>query len=74
MADSAAKRTEAALRAATGPLSLEQLAAAVFGRRGDFRDRAALQVILHRLDARGLLVKHPRTYSIKSSAAMAAGD
>lgn len=72
MADSAAKRAEATLRAATGPLSLEQLCDAVFDRRGDFRDRAAMQVILHRLDARGVLVRHPQTYSIRSPGSPAA--
>jgi chromosome segregation and condensation protein ScpB len=62
--DSAAERIEAVLRAAEAPLSIDEICDAAFERRGA-RERNIVRVTMHRLDARGLLQKHPRTYSLK---------
>ena len=51
------------LRRAEEPLSIDQLCSAIFGRTGD-RERGLVRVNLHRLDAEGRLVKHPRRYSL----------
>jgi hypothetical protein len=52
------------LRRSEKPLSIDQICKAVFGRIGD-RERGLVRVNLHRLDSRGVLTKHPQTYSIK---------
>jgi len=62
---SVAKRVEEALRAATHPLSVGAICDAIGTNRADHRDRGAVAVILHRLDMRGMLVKHPQTYALK---------
>lgn len=49
---------------ASEPLSIDDICAAVFGRKGA-RERNIVYVNLHRLDARGVLVKYPQTYSLK---------
>jgi hypothetical protein len=64
VADSAAERIEAVLRSAAAPLSIDEICDAAFEQRGA-RERNIVRVTLHRLDARGLLLRHPRTYSLK---------
>ena len=60
----ASEAIEAALRAATGPMSILEICKSAFGRAGA-RERNLVLVNLHRLDARGILVKHPQTYEIR---------
>ena len=60
----ASERIETALRAAKKPLTIEQICAVALGRVGA-RERNLVLVNLHRLDARGLLVKYPQTYAIE---------
>ena len=52
---------------ARGPLTIDEICRAVF-HRVDARARGTVRVNLHRLDRRGLLVKHPAalaTFEIK---------
>lgn len=63
-----AQRIEAQLRASITPLTIDAIARAVFGRAAGERERGAIRVALHRLDARGVLVKHAMTYAIKTPA------
>jgi repressor of nif and glnA expression len=51
------------LRRSEEPLSIDQICKAMYGRTGD-RERSFVRVNLHRLDARGLLIKYPQTYSL----------
>lgn len=63
-----AQRIEAQLRASSTPLTIDAIARAVFGRAAGEHERGAIRVVLHRLDARGVLVKNAMTYSIKPPA------
>jgi len=51
------------LRRSKEPLSIDQLCKTIFGRTGD-RERSFMRVNLHRLDAKGVLIKHPQRYSL----------
>lgn len=55
------------LRRSAEPLSIDQICKAVYGRTGD-RERSFVRVNLHRLDAKGLLIKYPQTYSFAHDA------
>jgi|WetSurSiteA1Bulk_404760.scaffolds.fasta_scaffold61021_3 hypothetical protein len=57
-------RIEKALTVASGPLTIDDICRLVFGRISG-RERNLVRVVLHRLDARGVLVKHAQTYEIK---------
>ena len=52
------------LRRSKEPLSIDQICKAVYGRTGD-RERNVVRVNLHRLDSKGVLIKHPQTYALK---------
>lgn len=56
-------RIEKALAVASGPLTIDDICRIVFGRITN-RDRNLVRVVLHRLDTRGILVKHAQTYEI----------
>lgn len=58
------EKIEAALSAATEPLTLDQIVKAAFGRVTE-RGRSSARVHLHRLDEAGKLVRHPRKYELK---------
>lgn len=56
-------RIEKALTVASGPLTIDDICRLVFGRITE-RDRNLVRVVLHRLDSRGVLVKHAQTYEV----------
>lgn len=57
------EKIEAALRIATQPLTIDSICLAAFG-CADERGRNTVRVNLHRLDGRGILVKHQQRYSL----------
>ena len=57
-----AEKIEAALRGAAHPLTIDSICLAAFG-RVDERGRNTVRVNLHRLDGRGILIKHQQRYS-----------
>lgn len=64
MPETDAARIRAVLLEAARPLSIDEICAAAFPRSAP-RKRNVVRVNLHRLDVRGLLVKHPQAYAIK---------
>ena len=58
------EKIAAVLAAATEPLSLDEICLIAFGQITE-RNRSTARTILHRFDADGLLVRHPRTYALK---------
>jgi hypothetical protein len=65
--DDKSMRIEKALTVASGPLTIDDICRIVFGRIAE-RDRNLVRVVLHRLDSRGMLVKHAQTYEVLSAA------
>lgn len=59
-----AGKVEAALVAATGAMTVDEICRAAWGRVGE-RERNLVRVTLHRMDERGVLVKHARRYELK---------
>ena len=58
-----AEKIEAALRGAAQPLTIDSICLTAFG-RVDERGRNTVRVNLHRLDGRGILIKHQQRYSL----------
>jgi hypothetical protein len=58
------EQIEKALAEAPQPISIDDICKRVFG-RVDERARNAVRVGLHRLDERGVLIKHAQTYALK---------
>ncbi len=58
------EKIEAALRNAGGPLTIDEICRAAWGRVGE-RERSSVRVNIHRLDARGLIEKSAAKYAIK---------
>jgi chromosome segregation and condensation protein ScpB len=65
MADSISSKIEAALAAATEPLSLDEICLRVFGQITE-RNRGAIRTNLSRLDEVGRLLRLPRKYALKT--------
>jgi predicted Zn-ribbon and HTH transcriptional regulator len=61
--DDKSMRIEKALTVASGPLTIDDICRLVFGQITE-RDRNLVRVVLHRLDGRGILVKHAQTYEV----------
>lgn len=60
-----AEKIESALKGSSQALTIDDICIAAFGRL-DGRGRNTVRVNLHRLDGRGVLVKHQQRYSLLS--------
>lgn len=58
------EKVETAIARAPRPVSIDDICRTVFG-RVDERGRNVVRVNLHRLDERGVLIKHAQTYELK---------
>ena len=60
----ASDRIESALRKTPNPLTIDEICTIVFTRQTE-SERNIVRVNLHRLDSRGILVKHAQRYAIE---------